>query len=367
MKGPLVSVIVPVYNVENYLEECLESIIAQTLKNIEIICVNDGSTDRSLEILEFYEKKDSRIVVIDKKNAGYGHTMNVGMDRARGEYIGIVESDDYIKKDMFQYLYNKAVEKKAEIVKSDLYYLYTNNGRKKMIRKNTCPDEFFYDKILSSDEYKEIFDFEMMNWTGIYRRDFIKKNNIRHNETPGASFQDNGFWFQSLALAERIVYVNKAFYYYRQDNPSSSINNKEKVYCICDEFDFIKEFLDKNPNQKDELFTTYIKKKFFNFRHSYERISEKYKMDFLRREQQEYKKDLEELGEKKGKIDSWILGEMNRIIDSPEIYFYECNIGALKEKYKKVHEELIRLRESREWVNGIKIRDKIEVIKGFRK
>lgn len=367
MQKPLVSVIVPIYNVQKYLEECLDSILKQTLKNIEIICVNDGSTDKSLEILEKYRKRDNRIIIIDKENAGYGHTMNVGMDKAHGEYIGIVESDDYVKKEMFQTLYKKAVEKKADVVKSDYYYLYTKNGIKRTERRNTCPDDFFYNKILSAEEYIEIFDFEMMNWTGIYRTDFVRKNNIRYNETPGASFQDNGFWFQSLSLAERIVFIKKAFYYYRQDNPASSINDKGKVYCMCDEFDYIKGFLEKNPKQKDELFLTFIRKKFFNYRHSYERIDEKYKKEFLLREQQEYKEDLKELGSKKEKLDPWILGEMNRIVDSPDIYYYESEIYSLKKRYETVHNDLIRLRGSKEWINGIKLRDKLELLKKFRK
>ena len=90
-----VSIVIPVYNVEHYLVECLDSAMNQTLHDIEIICVNDGSKDSSLEILLEYAKRDSRIKIIDKENAGYGHTMNLGIDMARGEYIGIIESDDY--------------------------------------------------------------------------------------------------------------------------------------------------------------------------------------------------------------------------------------------------------------------------------
>ena len=108
MEEIAVSIVVPVCNVERYLKECLDSVIKQTLKNIEIICVNDGSTDNSLKILREYEKKDRRIKVITKKNSGYGNTMNVGMDAANGKYIGIVESDDYVDEKMFERLYETA-------------------------------------------------------------------------------------------------------------------------------------------------------------------------------------------------------------------------------------------------------------------
>ena len=99
-----VSIVIPICNVERYLKECLDSVINQTLKDIEIICVDDGSTDASLSILRTYEKMDTRIKVITKQNSGYGNTMNVGMDIAIGEYIGIVDADYYIEKNMFDRL-----------------------------------------------------------------------------------------------------------------------------------------------------------------------------------------------------------------------------------------------------------------------
>lgn len=98
MNKPIVSIVIPVCNVEKYLRECLDSVINQTMTELEIICVDDGSNDNSLSILKEYENKDNRIIVISKENSGYGNTMNVGMDKATGEYIGIVESDDYIEK-----------------------------------------------------------------------------------------------------------------------------------------------------------------------------------------------------------------------------------------------------------------------------
>ena len=99
---PKVSIVVPVYNVEKYLDECIESIINQSLNDIEIICVNDGSTDSSLEILNNYAQKDKRIIVINKSNSGYGNTMNIGINAAKGEYIGIIESDDFADTKMFE-------------------------------------------------------------------------------------------------------------------------------------------------------------------------------------------------------------------------------------------------------------------------
>ena len=118
---PKVSIIVPTYNVEAYLVECMESITNQTLEDIEIICINDGSTDGSLAILKSYAEKDKRIVLVDKENGGYGIGMNIGMSLATGEYIGIVEPDDFVPVNMFGDLYKIAKENDLDFVKADFY------------------------------------------------------------------------------------------------------------------------------------------------------------------------------------------------------------------------------------------------------
>ncbi|MBQ2406037.1 MAG: glycosyltransferase, partial [Lachnospiraceae bacterium] len=146
-----VSIIVPVCNVERYLSECLDSVIHQTLDDIEIICVNDGSTDNSLKILREYEKKDARIKVVTKDNSGYGNTMNVGIDAAKGKYIGIVESDDYVEKNMFERLYETAELYQSEIVKSDHYIFSTKDGYKKSEYQWLCPIEY-YNRILNGEK-----------------------------------------------------------------------------------------------------------------------------------------------------------------------------------------------------------------------
>ena len=128
-----ISIVVPVYNVEKYLKKCIESIINQSLQDIEIICVNDGSTDSSLEILNDFASKDKRVVVINKTNSGYGHTMNMGLNTATGEYIGIIESDDFADLRMFEELYKLAKDNDADIVKGDWYNYWSKNdfARKK--------------------------------------------------------------------------------------------------------------------------------------------------------------------------------------------------------------------------------------------
>lgn len=353
MERPLVSIVIPVYNVEPFLRECLNSVINQTIRDIEIICVDDGSTDSSLGVLKEFQEKDARIKVISKPNSGYGNTMNIGTDAATGEYVGIVESDDYVKREMFETLYKAAQKYKADIVKSDHYTFSTQNGKQQSELHYTCSKQEYYNRVLNASNCEDIYDFVMMNWTGIYKTEFLRKNQIRYNETPGASFQDNGYWFQTITMAERIVFIRDAFYFYRQDNPNSSINSKKKIFCICDEFEYIKEFLKKHPDAYEKHLLTYVKKKFFNYRHSYGRIAEEYKMEFLLREKKEYFEDLKELGDKKTKLDPWVLGEMNRIIDSPELFYYEQNLYDAKEEAEKIHEAWELLINSKEFQNGL--------------
>jgi glycosyltransferase involved in cell wall biosynthesis len=282
--APRVSIVIPVYNVEQYLRECLDSVINQTLKEIEIICVNDGSTDSSPEILKEYAEKDNRIKVISKPNSGYGHTMNVGIDAATGEYLGIVESDDYVKLDMYETLYNIAKTKDVEIVKADFYRFTEENGKLNLTYNRLAGKyEGYYGKIINPQQDTTVFRFIMNTWSGIYEREFIEKYNIRHNETPGASYQDNGFWFQTFCFANRLYFVNKPFYMNRRDNPNSSVHSKEKVFCMCDEYDYIKEFLESNPDLKEKFIFIYSLKRYHNYMFTYNRIADEFKPMFLKR------------------------------------------------------------------------------------
>lgn len=280
---PKVSIVMPMYNQENYIGECLESVINQTLEDIEIIIVNDGSKDKSLEIVQKYAKNDPRIIIIDKPNTGYGDSMNVGIDRATGEYIGIVETDDFVALDMYETLYNAAIKNNAEIVRADFYRFVGEGDNKELSYGTLFNNKSYYNKITSAHVDKTIFYLTMMNWTGIHKRSFLKKYNIRHNTTPGASFQDNGFFFQVFSWAKRIYFIDKPLYRVRRDNPNSSIKSKAKVYCICEEYAYIYKFLEKNPALKEKFIDIFYNKMLHNYTFTYNRVAEEYKEEFLLR------------------------------------------------------------------------------------
>lgn len=318
---PKVSIIVPVYNVEQYLRQCLNSVVNQTLQDLEIICVNDGSTDGSLQILESFANKDSRIKLISKNNKGYGHTMNVGLDHATGEYIGIVESDDYVALNMYETLYKYAKKHNVDFIKAD-FYTFTGkvNNVKLFYRDLSHGQKHYYRQVLNPSENLELFRFIMNTWSGIYKKSFLDQHDIRHNETPGASYQDNGFYFQAFCWASRVYFIDKPLYRHRHDNPYSSINSSEKAFCINNEYDFINNFLRNNPKLNLKYINVYWLRKFHSYRFHYDRIAEKHKRIFLNQFCIEFAK-----ARKNGGLnqifftkDEWKI--LNTIIDVPETY-----------------------------------------------
>ena len=150
-----VSIIVPAYNAEAYLRQCLDSIISQTLQDIEILCINDGSKDSTLEIMREYAAKDSRLKVIDKPNTGYGNSMNVGLQMAKGEYIGIVESDDFVKPEMYQVLYEAASKNELDLVKADFVVFMEAEGKRMDIERKLSTDPFYYNRVLDPKNKKK--------------------------------------------------------------------------------------------------------------------------------------------------------------------------------------------------------------------
>lgn len=261
---PKVSVIVPVYNNGRFLRECFDSLIGQSLKDLEIIIIDDGSTEaEALDIMAEYEKKDTRITVIHKKNTGYGHTMNAGLDRASGKYVGFLESDDYMAMDAFAYMYDVCEQHSLDYIKTDFIRFYGGLKEKRSFQKLTvlAEDENKYDKVL--DSWSDTRTYTRLNviWNGLYNLDFINKYKIRFHETPGASFQDNGFWFLTYIFGRRFMLTHKHTYHLRRDNIQSSVFDRSKGYAMVNEFKYIENKL-KEYHLYDRFKFLFVLKKF---------------------------------------------------------------------------------------------------------
>lgn len=236
--APKVSVLVPIYNVERYLRQCLQSLQNQTLKDMEIVCINDGSTDGSLEIIEEFMAEDKRFRLINKDNSGYGDSMNQGLAAAKGEYVGIVESDDWIDKEAFLELYEIAKENDADVVRANFYH--NKAGKDEKARLIPVHET---GRAINPRQHTWLFLQSPAIWASIYKRDFLEKNNIKFLATPGASYQDTSFAFKVWATAEKVYLTTKAYLHYRTDNENSSINSPGKVFCVCDEYAEIERYL----------------------------------------------------------------------------------------------------------------------------
>lgn len=224
--NPKVSVIVPIYGVEKYLRQCVDSILAQTLKEIEVILVDDGSPDGCSAIVDEYAAKDSRVIAVHQENGGYGRAVNHGIDLAKGEYIGIVEPDDWIEAEMYEVLYGRAIRDCLDVVKSNFI---PHNVANRFLRSlpNKCPEAPPEDKVLTVDEAAVLFYYHPSVWTCIYKRNFIEFHKIRMVESEGAGWQDNPFQIQTLCSANRIGFTRQAFYNYRvfAKSPSEALKN----------------------------------------------------------------------------------------------------------------------------------------------
>lgn len=320
-----VSIIIPVYNVESYLAECLESAINQSLKEIEIICVNDGSTDNSLNILKSYADIDKRVKIIDKKNTGYGNTMNLGIDMATGVYVGIIESDDYVSFEMYEKLYNLAVENALDWIKADFNRFTVNDGQVLKEYNNVAKKKEYYNKIFCPKDLPYSFRFIMNTWSGIYKREFLVNNKIRHQETPGASYQDNGFWFQTMIYAKRAYISNECFYMNRRDNPNSSVFSKEKVDCIFDEYKYISDILNRDLNLKELFKGELVLKKYHNYLYNYKRISNEHRLYFINKAAKEFKDSIVNNEFDADLFYPYELEEFNWISSNPEEYYNHHN------------------------------------------
>jgi len=260
-ESPCVSIIVPVCNTERYLRQCVDSLLCQTLKNIEIILVDDGSTDNCPAICDAYAEQDKRVRVIHQENGGYGKACNVGMNSARGEYLGIVESDDYVELDMFGTLYSLANDTHSSITKGSFFHEFQDSTNHICSLEHITKKEKKY--TLQAKDSLYLMIYESSIWSAIYKHDFIVANKIQMLETRGASYQDVVWKFKTYAMAESITLIDKPVYHYRVMTPGSSSRSKKNYDAMFINYIEIKDFLIKN-NKYDDFRSAYYLHQFFD-------------------------------------------------------------------------------------------------------
>lgn len=218
-----ISVIVPVYNTEQYVERCIRSILAQTYENLEIICVDDGSTDKSGSILDKMSKEDDRLHVIHNKKSGVGISRNIAMQKATGDYYGFVDSDDYVASDMYRKLLEAIEENNTDIVTCSYYFDY--DGKIEIAKNEREVPSFpmkmktFLQYVWERDVYKGVANYL---WTKLFRKKLIKNDNGELLDKFGDEFSatDLIFSVKICGRAEDIIYIDDPLYYYMQRSDS---------------------------------------------------------------------------------------------------------------------------------------------------
>lgn len=252
LHSPKISVIIPVYNAGKFLRACLNSLRRQSFRDYEAILVNDGSADNSLSILREYESMDPRFRVYDFPNGGYGKAMNRGMLAATGQYMAILEPDDMLPEKAYENLWKAAESYEfPDIVRGEYLTMYEKEGKMRyehivnnyLCHKSYCPRKEYY-----------AFKCTPSTWTSLYRMDFLRRHGLKHNETPGASFQDEGWFTLTLCLADKWVCIDSIVYLYRIDNPNSSVRNYDtKIGTLFREYNYIKNILYRTPGLWEEV------------------------------------------------------------------------------------------------------------------
>ena len=273
MEDNVISVILPVHNTKKYIKQCMDSILAQTYDDIEILAI-DSSTDETTDIIRKYFDNNKKIRHIVDLNGSYGYKLNLGISEARGEYLAIVDSDDYIMPDMFETLLQEIECNQLDFVKSDFESFCVDGGKEIIVEyKNNMWDSTYYEKILNFKENVELLNMISVSiWTGLYRTSFVKSNKITLHESPAASFQDTGFSVFTHIYANRVKYINKSFYKYRTDNSDSSVKSQKKYKVIADEWRWIETRLRQQGVSSDIMMQIALKK-YSSYYWNYDRLS----------------------------------------------------------------------------------------------
>ncbi len=271
-----VSVIIPVYNVENYIAKCLESLISQTLKDIEIICVNDGSKDSSLEILNQYAQKDKRIVVFNQKNQGPGVARNLGIEKANGEYIAFVDSDDWLDSNALEILYSKAKTFDCDIVEFGFKEIYQDSGRVKFHKmKIKLPESKIFNHNISASY---LFGTILIACNKLFKASFIKNTGIKFAETRQA--EDTIFTVSARVHAEKIIFVDKPFYNYLIRTGSAVNSQSNNNLDIIQSLECVKNLLIKEGLYQ-KYRTYFLKDAIKTLSTRYHAVPERYQSEYL--------------------------------------------------------------------------------------
>lgn len=222
-----VSIIVPVYNVEKYVKKCIKSLMNQTLKDIEIIVVDDGSTDNSISIVEELSKEDERIKIFHKTNGGLSDARNYGLKKAKGKYIAFLDSDDYVKSELYQKMYEKAKKEKSDMVECNFFWAYPKDANNSSLKKDI--GEKYNNQIEMMEKAR------VVAWNKLYKKEII--DNVGVEFPKGLRYEDIEFFYKLIPYIENVSFVKQPMIYYVQRKESIVNTQNEKTSDIFEVFE----------------------------------------------------------------------------------------------------------------------------------
>lgn len=343
------TIVVPVYNAELYLNECLDSLVNQTVRDIEIICINDGSTDQSLKILKEYAAKDKRIRVIDQQNHGHGYTMNVGISNATGETVMFVDSDDFIETDAIERLYPILKKNRLDFVKCDLQ---TFTGDHEITGKmNACNNRSHYNRIINPNKVYSSYFAPTQNVTALYNTNFLHRNEVTYG-TEHKCCQDIPFFFKAMYHATRIAYYDYKYYWYRKGLDAALTNSRNQAQDAVDTYQDVCSYFEEIAPEDKSIWRIIQKKQLDNYVYIIKNLSGSDKLRFI----EDYSAHLRVL-EEQGELDTYFFNNKDKalvstIMQNPS----EAFICFQNENWKKASAEIF---ETYQTLDKLRIKNEI--------
>ena len=332
-----VSIIIPVYNVEDYLEECLDSVLDQSLKDIEIICVDDCSTDNSLNILNNYAKKDSRIKIIkNSENKGQGFSRNVGIKHAIGEYVGFVDSDDWIDTKLFELTYNEAKKLDLDLLLFKSFAFDNKTGELTDFNKDylsfKCLDGL--DKLIFThkDTKQVTCNISVSPWEKIYKREFLVNNNFLFPED--IIFEDEVFFYKVYLNAKRVSLFDDYLYYYRVNRENSTMLRKDNKFMnVVDAFRLIREEFIKTNNYDEEYKKLLFNKFMYSVFTRFNETADEFKEEFFLKIKSDFSTFLNTQNNVNLLVDSYKKKVINVLFSDSYDEFYKYENGIINQEH----------------------------------
>ena len=284
----MISVLMPIYNAGEYLRRSISSIQAQTVQDFEIIAVNDGSTDNSLEILKSLADEDSRIKIITREERGYAITMNEALDYARGEFVINVDPDDWIEPNMFEKMLSE-MDDDTDFVKCSFVFECPNDYREEYYYTDEAVE--FCPRKLPMELKMRFFCSQIAIWTCLIRRSFIEAHNIRLNPTEGAAYQDTAFIWQINACADKVRVLPDILYHYNKTNTNASTRSPRYPLAPSVEYRFMAEWCEKNPEYGMYVRSVLCKCRYNSYMWNLKRIRATDRHEFAMAAQEDFNED----------------------------------------------------------------------------